>query len=258
MSNWLFWISVAINIFMAILVVFTNRTVQNLSDMLHSRKKEYEAEKGKNLATKEDITEITKKIEEVKNSVAFSSQKKYEQKMEQERLLVSILRDANLVALSQSKLMYCQYDTTSRERLDNLVDSVNDIMARFAYECNLAGAFVDVEDVNVVIRRLEDAVSAYGIEICVDATNSATFISQIIESADNARTSGQSHEVVAAWLNSNKQAKEQLEQLQGKPLENKDKLQKAIATYRLWLKNLYGRDFFMPSEVHTTNDNGTL
>ena len=34
----------------------------NNADILQNRAKEYEAEKGKNLATKEDITEITKKV----------------------------------------------------------------------------------------------------------------------------------------------------------------------------------------------------
>ena len=246
MTTWMFWSVILINFLIALFVFFLQRTFKNLSDLLTERKKEYESEKGKNLATKEDIAEITKSIEEVKNSVAFSSQRRYEHKIEQEKLLINILRDANEVAVSRNKLMYYQYDTTSRARLDALVDSVNDCMIRLAYECNLAEAYVDAEDIHSIINQLEAAVSAFGIEICVDATNSATFISQIIESNENALRPGQSKDAIAVWVMNNKQAKDNLEKLKASTFENKDKLQKAIATYRLWLRDLNGRDFFMP------------
>lgn len=42
-----------------------------------SRKKAYNEEKGKNLATKEDIDEITEIIESVKNEISFESQRKH-------------------------------------------------------------------------------------------------------------------------------------------------------------------------------------
>lgn len=247
MSTWMFWIIFFIDALIALFVLFMHRTIKNLSDLLTARKKEYESEKGRNLATKEDIAEITKSIEEVKSSVAISSQRRYEQKKEQEKLLIDILRDANEVAVSRNKLMYYQYDTTSRARLDALVDSINDCLIRLAYESNLAEAYVDAEGIHRVINQLEAAVSAFGIEICVDATNSATFISQIIESNENALSPGQSKEAIATWVLNNKQAKDNLEKLKARTFDNKEKLQKAIAEYRLWLKDLYGRDFFMPA-----------
>lgn len=84
MSTWMFWIIFFIDALIALFVLFMHRTIKNLSDLLTARKKEYESEKGRNLATKEDIAEITKSIEEVKSSVAISSQRRYEQKKEQE------------------------------------------------------------------------------------------------------------------------------------------------------------------------------
>lgn len=42
---------------------FSKRKGENSADIDDNREKYYEAEKGKNLATKEDIEEITKSIE---------------------------------------------------------------------------------------------------------------------------------------------------------------------------------------------------
>ena len=50
------------------------RIGKNNADILQNREKEYESEKGKNLATKEDIEEITEKIEQVKAEISFKNQ----------------------------------------------------------------------------------------------------------------------------------------------------------------------------------------
>ena len=52
------------------LVAFSKRKGENAADIDDNREKYYEAEKGKNLATKEDIEQITKSIEQIKNEIS--------------------------------------------------------------------------------------------------------------------------------------------------------------------------------------------
>ena len=78
-------------VIMVFLLAFTRKVSENNADILQNQQKYYESEKGKNLATKEDIKEITKKVEEVKTEVSLSKQKTYEIQQEQERVLLGIL-----------------------------------------------------------------------------------------------------------------------------------------------------------------------
>ena len=111
------------------------RFVENRVDILQNRLKEYESEKGKNLATKEDIEEITQKVEEVKSAVTLSHKQRFDQMVEQERVLLEILYDATKISQSQNKLILYLYDLSSRVRHDSLVESVNDTIAHLYHFC---------------------------------------------------------------------------------------------------------------------------
>ncbi len=56
------------------MVGFTKRASENNADILLNQQKYYESEKGKNLATKEDIEDITKKVEEVKTTFSIQTE----------------------------------------------------------------------------------------------------------------------------------------------------------------------------------------
>ena len=56
---------------------FSKRKGENAADIDDNREKFYEAEKGKNLATKEDIEEITKSIEQIKNEISYENLRKH-------------------------------------------------------------------------------------------------------------------------------------------------------------------------------------
>ena len=63
---------------------------KNLADIFQNREKEYEAEKGRNIATKEDIEEITEKIEQVKrNPIKFPERYVFQLTAEEVDLLKS-------------------------------------------------------------------------------------------------------------------------------------------------------------------------
>ena len=217
----------------------------NNADILQNRAKEYEAEKGKNLATKEDITEITKKVEDVKTEISFSKQKRYEQLAEQERILLEIMYDVSKVAQSQNKLLLYLYDMSSRTRLDQLVDTLNDTMTHFYHLCNIAVVSIKIVGISDVIQNLSLAVSHFGAQVNVAATNAASRISQLNNQMDYALKLDDSNPNKKVWLEAGLQTKQEIEEMQGIPVDGKDQLNNAIGTYCLWLKQLYGQDFFI-------------
>lgn len=75
-----------------------------------SRKKAYNEEKGKNLATKEDIDEITEIIESVKNEISFESQRKHTFVEQRTNRHIEILHLAEELQLYKKQLLFYLYD----------------------------------------------------------------------------------------------------------------------------------------------------
>lgn len=217
---------------------------ENNADILQNRMKEYESEKGKNLATKEDIEEITQKVEEVKTEISFSKQKRYEQLAEQERILLGILNEVSQVSQSQNKIILYLYDTSSRKRYDALVENVNDTLTRFYHLCNLAVICVPLDDIEEVIKDLSIAVTYLGAQVNVTATNAASLVEQYNNQMDYAMNHAEGDNKTT-WFNACVQTKQQLETMREKPIDGKDALRAAIEKYCAWLKLQYGKEVFV-------------
>lgn len=67
------------------IVAFSRRKGENAADFDDNREKYYEAEKCKNLATKEDIEQITKSIENIKNEISYENLRKHNAIQEREK-----------------------------------------------------------------------------------------------------------------------------------------------------------------------------
>lgn len=205
----------------------------------------YKSEKGKNYATKEDIEEITRKVEDVKNLVSFTAQKRFEHLNEQERILVKILHEATLISQSQNKLLLYLYDVTSRQRYDSLVDFINDRLAQFYHLSNLAIVTVQDDEVYERIENLSKCVTFLGLQVCTIATNAANFVSLHNNKMDYALNKTNNEQEKAEWFSRAIKDKQYIEAMRDKPVKGKDELNKAIEDYCLWLKQLYGKDFFI-------------
>lgn len=222
----------------------TKRSAKNTADILQNRSKEYESEKGKNLATKEDIEEITKKVEEVKVEVSLSKQKKYEQLVEQERILLDILKEATNISQAQNKLILYLYDTSSRKRYDELVESVNDTLSHLYHLSNLAIVSISIDGLDCVIDELSTAATLLGSQVNVIATNAANLVEQYNNHFNYAMNNAAAEKDKTFWLTSSLESKQQIESLRKEPILGKEDLNTAIESYCLWLKKLYGKDFF--------------
>ena len=226
------------------LVNHTKKLAENSADILQNRAKEYEAEKGKNLATKEDIEEITKKVEEVKTEVSLSKQKKYEQLAEQERILIEILNEATKISQTQNKLVLYLYDTSTRVRYDNLVEFVNDTLTRFYHLCNLAVVSIPINGIDKVVENLSFAVTYLSLNVNVMSSNAANLVEQFNNQLNYALNQTANEHNKVEWMQTSLETKRQIEEMRDKPVEGGKQLSKAIEEYCLWLKQLYGKDFF--------------
>ncbi len=218
---------------------------ENRADILQNRIKDYESEKGRNLATKEDIEEITKMVEEVKAVVSLSNQKRHDQLAEQERILLGILFDATKIAQSQNKMILYLYDISSRTRYDNLVESVNDTLAHFYHLNNLAVISIRLDDIEDRIGNLSVATTYLASQINVAATNAASLVDQFNNEYDHAMKLDNSDPNKAYWIEAGSQTKSLIEGMRGKSIKGRDELDKEIDLYCSWLKQLYGKEFFV-------------
>ena len=75
-----------------------------------ARNKSYESEKGKNLATKEDIEEITKKIELVKNEIGFEKQRENEYLKERKETFLNFLNEISIFSIHKNRLEIYLYN----------------------------------------------------------------------------------------------------------------------------------------------------
>lgn len=226
------------------LCVFIERHVKRTADLFTERDLAYEEEKGKNLATKEDITEITRKVEDVKTEISLSKQKRYEQLIEQERILLGILNEASKISQSQNRIILYLYDTSSRKRYDALVENVNETLTKFYYFCNLAVVSVPMDDIEDVVKDLSIAVTYLGAQVNVTATNAASLVEQYNNQVDYAMKHAEG-ENKATWIAASLQTKKQIEAMRGKPINGKEALRVAIEKYCVWLKGQYGKDVFV-------------
>lgn len=97
-------IIIAGELILACILIFLFHHVIKQADILNQRKLAYEGEKGKNLATKEDIAEITKQIETVKEEVSFVSQRKKDYVVERKRHLLNLLYYTEKISNGQNSL----------------------------------------------------------------------------------------------------------------------------------------------------------
>ncbi len=79
--------------------------------------KSYLTEKGKNLATKKDIEEITKKIETVKNEISFHSQRKHEYINDKKKAALDFLNSVSIWLDFTLRPLETIYNNPTNEKL---------------------------------------------------------------------------------------------------------------------------------------------
>lgn len=228
---------------------FSKRKGENAADIDDNREKYYEAEKGKNLATKEDIEQITKSVEQIKNEISYENLRKHNAIQERERRFLNVLHIAENIQMQQALVFYSMYQVENASVMMNAIKETNRLLVDLNHEYRLIiASYRDLkalENLDELVQNLRP----YAMEICVAASNAASFMTSWRSFMDmfmqNTDSSIKTTAMQQAAINKNSldQYREEL------AFENKDKVANAISDYVVFLSRLFKVDFNINYEV---------
>lgn len=242
--NWLDVIVIVVQILLFVTSCFTINYVKqranNLADILQNRRKTYESEKGKNLATKEDIAEITKSIEQVKSEISLKNQWEQEHISKREQRLINILYIAERIVMSYNCIYLYSHNGKNISKLFDTITELNAAALELTHEGNLLVAensqMKNIEPARSLIKPLTE----YASELSVLANNVANnlMVSEDFKKMaidDITKAPSNSSDSMSKCLIFVENAK----QLLNNHLLYKDSSDKAIQEYIKWLNSLY-------------------
>lgn len=112
---------------------FSKRKGENAADIDDNREKYYEAEKGKNLATKEDIEQITKSVEQIKNEISYENLRKHNAIQERERRFLNVLHIAENIQMQQALVFYSMYQVENASVMMNAIKETNRLLSPYSW-----------------------------------------------------------------------------------------------------------------------------
>lgn len=228
---------------------FSKQKGENAADIDDNREKYYEAEKGKNLATKEDIEQITASIESIKNEISYENLRKHNAIQERERGFLNILHIAESMQMQQAMVFYSMYQVENASVMINAIKETNKLLMELNHEYRLIiSSYKDTSSLEN-LKSLVTCLRPYATEICVAATNAASFMTSWKSFMDmflqNSDSSVRTTALQQAAVN-----KEGLEQYRDKLIfDEKDKVVNAISDYVVFLSRLFKVDFNINYEV---------
>jgi hypothetical protein len=117
--------------------------------------KSYFHEKGKNIATKEDIKEITGLVETIKNQIHYTTQSKFSLRIEERNALVKHYEKYNYWLNTLLDTYFGGINEENKLKLKELEQKLND--ARFKYEIATGRkeVFVDNKEIDELVEYLK-------------------------------------------------------------------------------------------------------
>lgn len=224
---------------------------ENFADILQNRDKEYESEKGRNLATKEDIEEITQKIEQVKAEVSFQNQWQHDHIQKREERLIKILNLANKIVMSQNRILIMSRNAYNVDRLFAMIDEIDSYAVELAHEGNmLVVDYRQFKDIKPA-THLVDLAAKYAGELGCLANNVANSLqgSDFFKNRALEKETATSKQEMQNSLAMIVQAQNYV----SAPLNYKDQMTKAINDYILWLEQLYGKGVLVNYNITELN-----
>lgn len=232
------YIILFLNLIFLLSIFYLKRYIIHFIELQFQKDKSYQSEKGKNLATKEDIQEITANIETVKNEISYEKQRNHEFVMVREKRLLNILFYAEAVANAVNRLYVYGHNTNDVKRLHELMDDIakNALLIRHTSSVCIA-AYSDIMKDNKSMTKLVDDIQLLCAELQTKANNVANNIVFFRQMYDKIQSEeGKNNDdafakaMMIGWQNN---------QLLDEPLIYKDVVNKDIEQYLLWLNRLY-------------------
>lgn len=218
------------------------------------RETSYESEKGKNIATKEDIEAITEKIETVKNEISYEKQRNHEFVKEREKRLLNILFYAEAVTNAVNRLYVYGHNSNDTKRVHDLIDDIakNALQIRHISAVCIA-AYSDIMKDNNSMTKLVDDIQLLCAELQTKANNVANNITMFKHVFENAQQENYDKEAIKNAMLIGMSNNKMLDA----PLQYKDVVNEDIKQYVLWLNKLYGEGLAIKYKVETIKENIT-
>ena len=242
------YILLALEIVIVLFIFYAKKKIEQSI----KRETSYESEKGKNIATKEDIEAITEKIETVKNEISYEKQRNHDFVKEREKRLLNILFYAEAVANAVNRLYVYGHNTNDTKRVHDLIDDIakNALLIRHTSAVCIA-AYSDIMKDNHSMTKLVDDIQLLCAELQTKANNVAnniTMFKHMFEKTqqDNSDIDAFNTAMLIGLSNNN---------LLDAPLQYKDAVNEDINQYVLWLNKLYGSGLAIKYKVETIKKN---
>lgn len=231
------------------LVAFSKRKGENAADIADNREKYYEAEKGKNLATKEDIEQITKSIETIKYEISYENLRKHNAIQERERRFLNVLHIAEKIQMQQTLVFVSMYQMDNAAVMNNAIKETCKLSVELNHEYRLIiSSYKDVsalQNLDSMVEHLRNYVK----EICVAASNAASLMTSWKSCMDIASQNSDIAIRKAAVEQATKNKDGMDKYREEIVFEEKDKVVNAISDYVVFLRRLFNVDFNINYEV---------
>ena len=228
---------------------FSKRKGENAADIDDNREKYYQAEKGKNLATKEDIEQITKSIEKIKNEISYENLRKHNAIQERERKFLNVLYIAESIQMQQAIAYFTMHQVENASVMSNAIKDINRLLMELNHEYRLIITSYKEVDTLQNLTTLVEHLRTYATEISVAATNACTFMSGwksymdvFMQNSDSSVRKIALEQATNYKLSLDKYRVEL-------DFEEKDKVVDAISDYVVLLRRLFNVDFNINYEV---------
>lgn len=232
------YIILFLNLIFLLSIFYLKRYIIHFIELQFQKDKSYQSEKGKNLATKEDIQEITANIETVKNEISFEKQRNHDFIKERERRFLNILFYAETIANSINRLYVYGHNTQDASRVHTLIDEISKAALLMRQESSVCiAAYNNVIGDDRAMTNLVDNIQLLSAELLTKANNVANYIAFYKQMFDKSQSEeGKNKDdafakaMMIGWQNN---------QLLDEPLKYKDAVNNDIEQYLLWLNRLY-------------------
>jgi len=116
--------------------------------------KSYFQEKGKNIATKEDIGEITEEIESIKNGIQFYTQSKLTLKNEERNALIELHEKYSYWLKYAMGLELASINEDNKSKLDTIEDKLSKANLEFEIAVGKMEIFVASDELSKIVGKL--------------------------------------------------------------------------------------------------------
>lgn len=246
--------SIVLNVIIILILLFYKRlehffAQKGKDDALKEDSREigYENKKGENLATKEDIEDLTRKIEAVKNEVSFENQRRHDFINQRTDRLLNILYHTEKLNEYQSILLYSLYDYNSADRLTTLIEQINETLLNFLHECRIAWITTQDKDISSRITDLVQEAQAYAAYMCYIASNASSYMNNYQNSLELAYKNNYNQQLLEEAIKNREGVDKTRKEFEDNIGEKRNALYDKQINYLSKLNILFGSDFHIKS-----------